>query len=235
MAASLYAWWIDKYRDEPSQQTFWRTDIGGRLWPVRPPSCSLRPNLSDLLMSEATDPAFTSRIAMEEWCAERAVALVKRHGLVVEEDGRRKLFRAVAAAMQRASLRLAAAARGELIDDCERTAALPIVRPAITSLTAQSRDTAQAGSLPAPLSALIEAWWNEAERTGKSASTHASYAHAVRLLAAFLKHEDAHRITKQDIVRFKDHRLASRKRNGEPVSATTVKNSDLAGLKSVFG
>jgi len=37
------------------------------------------------------------------------------------------------------------------------------------------------------------------------------------------------------VLRFKDHRLATiNPRNGKPISARTVNDSDLSGLKTVF-
>lgn len=53
---------------------------------------------------------------------------------------------------------------------------------------------------------------------------------------AFLKHDDAQRITAEDIVAFKDYRLTTPSpRTGKPPSAKTVKDSDLSGLKTIFG
>jgi integrase len=55
-------------------------------------------------------------------------------------------------------------------------------------------------------------------------------------LAAFLGHNDALRVTPEDILRFKDHRLSTiNPRSLKPISAKTVKDSDLAGLKTIFG
>jgi integrase len=48
-------------------------------------------------------------------------------------------------------------------------------------------------------------------------------------LTKFLDQQDASKLTPEDVVRFKNHRLA----NG--ISAKTVKDSDLAALKTVFG
>jgi integrase len=83
---------------------------------------------------------------------------------------------------------------------------------------------------------LAEAWWNEAEATGRKPSTYDSYHRTVSALVAFLGHGDASRVTRDDVVRFKDHRIESvNPRNGKRISPQTVKHSDLAGLKSVFG
>jgi integrase len=80
------------------------------------------------------------------------------------------------------------------------------------------------------LKGLVEAWWREAEAAGFSESTHASYAKAIAALGSFSKHDDATKITPEDIVAFKDHLAAS----PFQLSAKTIKDSYLAGLRSVF-
>lgn len=79
------------------------------------------------------------------------------------------------------------------------------------------------------LTGLLEDWWAEAQKAGRKQSTYNSYGSTILNLKAFLKHDDALRITPHDIVAFKDHRLE----NG--ASPKTVKDSDLAGLKTIFG
>lgn len=86
------------------------------------------------------------------------------------------------------------------------------------------------------LAGLVDSWWQEAKASGLTASTHESYRKAVTTLAAFLKHDDAALVSPDDIVAFKDHLLtAINKGTGKPLSAKTVKESYLSGLKSVFG
>ena len=98
------------------------------------------------------------------------------------------------------------------------SAAKPAMRPAVS------------------LTGLVEAWWIEAKATGRKPSTYESYSRTFAVLSAFLGHDDAARVTRDDVVRFKDHRLSSTNpRNGRPISPRTVKDADLAGLKSVFG
>jgi hypothetical protein len=53
---------------------------------------------------------------MEEWCTDQADVVLKHRGIVVDKSDRRKLARAVAAVMQRASLALRAAAQGKSLD-----------------------------------------------------------------------------------------------------------------------
>lgn len=95
-----------------------------------------------------------------------------------------------------------------------------------------------AAAVPAKvtLKGLVDDWWREAKATGRKPSTYESYGNSIALFVAFLKHDDASRVAPEDVIGFKDHRLASNSsRTGKPVSAKTVKDSDLAGLKTVFG
>jgi integrase len=86
------------------------------------------------------------------------------------------------------------------------------------------------------LTGILDGWWLEAKATGRKPSTHESYRNTVAGLVAFLGHDSAKLVTPEDIVRFKDHRLASiNPRTERTISAKTVKDSDLAGLKTLFG
>ena len=88
----------------------------------------------------------------------------------------------------------------------------------------------------ATLTAILAGWWREAEATARKPSTYESYSNTTAALVAFLGHDDAGRVTADDIVGFKDHRLATiNPRTGKPISAKTVKDSDLSGLKTLFG
>jgi hypothetical protein len=59
------------------------------------------------------------------------------------------------------------------------------------------------------LTGILDGWWKEAQATGRKPSTHESYRNTVAGLVAFLNHDDAKKVTPEDVVRFKDHRLAS--------------------------
>ena len=210
----MYAHWLGLHRENPSQQRFWPTGLYRHLWRASPGRTTVRAAL-DLRSSEKVEE-------LERWCRLQAETVLDLHDVDVDDVSTLLVAKAVAAQVQRASLALAALARGEP------------ERPFTAPQTATS-PASQPVVKPVLLSELIEAWWREAERTGKSPSTHESYTNTMRQLHAFLEHEDAHRVTADDVRRFRDFRLASKKRNGEPLSAATVKNSDLAALKSVFG
>ena len=79
------------------------------------------------------------------------------------------------------------------------------------------------------LSGLLEDWWKEARASNRTISTYDSYARTIRQLIGFLGHDDASRITADEVIRFKDHRVA------HGVSLKTVRDSDIAALRSVFG
>lgn len=86
------------------------------------------------------------------------------------------------------------------------------------------------------LTKLVSSWWEEAEATGSKISTYEAYNIAMALFVEFLAHDDASRVAKQDVINFKDHRLKSiNSRTKQRISAKTVKDRDLSGLKSIFG
>lgn len=102
----------------------------------------------------------------------------------------------------------------------------------------EARPANAANGLPSKVSlkGLVEDWWKEAKATGRKPSTYDSYRNTMASLVAFLEHDDAARVSPEDIIRFKDYRLTClHPRTGKPISAKTVKDSDLAGLKTVLG
>ncbi|MCJ2007969.1 DUF6538 domain-containing protein [Methylobacterium sp. J-092] len=218
----MYVHWLGLYRENPSQQRFWPTDLYHHLWRASPGSVENRDD-GRTTVRAALDLRSVEKVEeLQRWCRLQAETVLDLHDVDADEISTLRVAKAVASQVQRASLALAALARGEpeAPPMAPQAAASPMSQPAVK---------------PVLLSELIEAWWRQAERTGKSPSTRESYTNTMRQLHAFLDHEDARRVTADDVRRFRDFRLASKKRNGEPLSAATVKNSDLAALKSVFG
>lgn len=86
------------------------------------------------------------------------------------------------------------------------------------------------------LTGLLEDWWRESQAAGMKPRTYQSYGNTIANLKRFLKHDDAAQVTPEDVVRFKDWRLTTpNERTKLPASARTVKDTDLAALKSIFG
>lgn len=97
-------------------------------------------------------------------------------------------------------------------------------------------EASSASAPSASLKGLVEGWWKEAEARGLSLSTYGSYRKAVFTFADFLGHDNAHEVTRQGVIRFKDHLLSTPSpRTGKKLDASTVKDNYLPGLKAVFG
>lgn len=216
----IYAHWLNLHRENPGQQRFWPTDIYRHLW--RSPGGRIEHREDGrAAVRGASSFAQAEKIAeLEAWCRDQAETVLALHDIEADEASTLRVTKAIAAQVQRASLALAALARGE---------------PYASPTTVRAATPAAKPAKAVGLIELVEAWWREAERTGKSESTRESYTTTIKQLVAFLRHDEAHRVTVDDVRRFKDHRLATRKSNGQLLSPTTVKNSDLAALKSVFG
>ena len=78
------------------------------------------------------------------------------------------------------------------------------------------------------LSDLLEGWWVEGKARNLAISTYESYARTIRQFQAFIGHDDAGDVTPENIIAFKDHRIAEGK------SPKTVLDSDLAALRAIF-
>ncbi len=119
----LYGFWLRKYRDNPSEQTFWRTDLYDRLWLWYGPPFPRPDLLNGIGLSSRTGAQIRDDLdihALETWCLKEADLLLDARDLVVDEASRLKLAKALAAAAQRASLTLARWAKGEFDDLQER-------------------------------------------------------------------------------------------------------------------
>jgi integrase len=104
--------------------------------------------------------------------------------------------------------------------------------PAWTLPSPTARDATEAAM---SLRGLLDSWWVEAERAGKTISTKESFGGAMETLIKFLEHDDATRVTPLDAVRFKDHLVSTvNPRTKKPLSMKTISGSYLGGLKVVF-
>ncbi|WP_420967903.1 tyrosine-type recombinase/integrase [Bradyrhizobium sp. B120] len=164
-------------------------------------------------------PPAESAEALEKRFGMLADWVLAQHGIELDDKTRQKFLIQVATASIDAGWRLKRAAAGDYTPD-PKAARFPAFERRGGSVTLQS---------------LLDGWWTEASAIGRKQSTYVSYAGTINALATFLKHDDANKITDEDIIRFKDHRLAStNSKTGKRISAKTVKDSDLAGLKAIF-
>lgn len=103
-----------------------------------------------------------------------------------------------------------------------------ITIPAASTLS-QSQSVNRTVLSNVSITGLLETWWAEAKARRLKQSTYESYRTAVTLLVASLRHDDAKRVTHDDILAFKDARIAA------GISPKTVNDSNLSALKGLFG
>ncbi len=178
---------------------------------------------------------------LEKWYGPDVDALLMRKGLIIDRaplpknpllipigpdnSSYGRLLRAVHDAFKQAAEVQLRRANGDYSPDprADRFPSFEDCQPTPTASRQQPKSNTKL-----TLSSLYEGWKREAEKTGLKPSTFTGYANTIIKLREFLGHDDATRVTPADIVAFKDMRL-------QEVKPKTVKDSDLAALKSIFG
>jgi uncharacterized protein DUF6538 len=123
LARTVHDRWLELHKDNPSDQTVWPVELGENLWAPEPPLDRAVP-LSELLL-RGLDKDTLKRDELKRRCCGTADQCLAAHGLIVDDDSRLKLAKAIAAAMQRASLTLARLGRGEPLADIAGTVGMP--------------------------------------------------------------------------------------------------------------
>lgn len=234
-AQAVHDEWIAKFRDNPSEQLHWHTDLYEGMWAKYPlPAVDPVPGVEGIADSLPGRMPIQNGLwrSMRTGCIGRAKDILIGNDFSVDPWSIDKTARAVATALQKASLTLRRLERGDLewdvglVDDhSSRT------HPAVS----QPLRTEAKGVDEVSLIGLVEAWWKEAKSAGRKPSTYDSYRNAFTYLAKFLKHDDATKVTTKDVIGFKNHRLSTPSpKTGKVVSAKTVKDSNLSALKVVF-
>lgn len=205
---------VDAFDAEPGNAADWETFAKAILAPDVADS-SRQPVGSGLRISLPGEPRprrWSQLVAADRLLAKRRI--------VTDYDSRVRLGAEIDKALADGAHRLQQVAEGDYSPDraLERFPALEI--PSAPTLPRKEGG--------ASFDDLLTGWWREAEAAGLALRTFVNYRSAFRALKAFLGHDDAPQVEREDIIRFKDHRLSE-------VSARTVKDNDLAALKSVFG
>lgn len=165
---------------------------------------------------------------LEQWIGPSVDELLGRKGLRIDAVSRDRLLFAYHDAVFQAVTQLKRHAEGDYTPDplanrfptWERPEGVPV--------------QTVAGSVS--LRELVAGWWAEARAAHMKPSTHEGYRASIEKFIKFLGHDDAARITKDDVVAFKDARLKEiNPRSGRPISAKTVNDADLAGIRRVLG
>jgi len=214
LAGDAYQLLVDAYEDNPETPEKWDSVI----------------EVNRILM-QGRWPNYEGIRGLENAFGPLVRYVIAKHGIEIDDDSRKRLLERICVVLENAAERLKRNAEGDYSTD--------VLRKGFPSWTsaAPKQGVVRASTQPrVSLQTLFDDWWAEAKATGLSEATKSSYGNAVQRLRAFLKHEDAARVTPDDIIAFKDARLREiNPRSGKPISPKTVKDSDLAGLKSVFG
>ncbi|MCX5513751.1 site-specific integrase [Kaistia algarum] len=229
LAGVAYRQLVSANEDEPGRPRDWqrfRTLLGDAADYLDPDG--------DGKTSPRFDPKAAERALKSLFDAD---AFLASEGLRLSPKSRAAFVQAVVAALFKAADLLSIRATGDYSPDPHVTRypewQAPAPAPEPKSSQAVHRSPSGAGNVT--LTGLVEGWWIEAKATGRKPSTHESYANTMARFIKHLGHDDALKVTPEDVIAFKDARLAEiNPRNGKPISPKTVKGSDLAGLKVVF-
>jgi len=211
IAAPVHDRWLAQHRDNPSGQTLWDTGLGARLFqPLKPSPPGQAYEAS--FLSEV-DKDFVRVHELEAWCLGGADECLAAQGLRVDENSRRTLARAIAAALQRASLTLARMAKGESAESTFfSSAGLP-------------PSNASASQTPVPFDDLIKGWASERRPVAK---TIYEWTRVMGQLEEYLGHSDARRVTGDNFVAWKRSMVDAGLR------PKTIQDAKLAPIRAIF-
>jgi integrase len=231
IASAEYQNWIDRHRENPSEQKFWDVTIGCKLWgpanvksPVKTPTADFIGGTSvsgrtyvrtAASSSYEIDPDSWQIRTLEDWCLGLADQLLEARGLVVDDASRQKMAEAVAAAVQRACVALEHYAKGEY-DAESNPAATASDRPG----TARS-----ANVKGAKFDELLSGWVAEKLPNKKTAY---AWRRVWDQLSAFVGHSDAERLSADDLVRWKASLLDA------GLKSKTIRDGKLAPVRAIL-
>ncbi len=162
----------------------------------------------------------TLRRLWEDLGWHKAPGLASAHGVQLTKSGRKDLGAVVAKRSADAWAALNDRLEGDYSEP-KWISGLPTFEHAIDPAPPQPGGKA-------PLTELVELWWPEAKASGRAIATFEAYKQTFRKLSAFLKAKAPHLVNHEDIVSFKDHRIAS------GIAPKTIRDGDLAAIRSVF-
>ena len=176
LAAPVYSWWIDTFRDNPSQQTFWKPQLFGRLWGKVDFSIDIT----------KVDSELSNILKMEKLYKDNAGELIAQAGLTVDEASKAKIEKAVGTAIQRASLVLQKMAEGDFNE--------------VEHQSFEDRHTQNNVSDKISFEEILDGWAKERKPVQK---TLYEYKRNMKNLVTFLGHDDAARVSPKDLFAWK--------------------------------
>ena len=220
IAARFHDAYLARFMDNPSHHRGqdWDVAIGASLWEGRAPSWPDQGASEEQEQARIAfflaDDSDVKRATMRAFCATKADEVLAGDGLVVDDNSRLNLMRAIAAAMQRASRTLQRYADG-LYEG------IPI------GSFAGGRDVQPSGHQPKVLfEELLIGWAKENKPTEKTVY---SWTRVFEQFGKFLGHDEAQRVTADDIIRWKAALIEGGLR------AKSIRDSRLAPIRAVLG
>jgi integrase len=228
-SGETYRLYQEIHRDNPGEPDAWmyhkalsRAALEGRI--KSPPPAALMPNETDTAKELFGDGDLTQAVnalpagehdGLEDRFGLLADWVLIRQRIHMAPEDRQRFLRLVGTAALDAGWQLRRNTEGDYSPDPKAQRFPPI-------------ETVAAVKPKQTITGLFNLWWTEAKRTGRSEQTHDTYKGAIDRLVKHLGHDNAGRVSEQDMLVFKDARLKT-------VSAKTLKDGDLPGIKSVFG
>jgi len=239
-SGEAYHLWWQKFEENPGPIAGWsafkaftRAAMEGRILSAPTVNPDILPNEVDAARSLFGDdltagidtlPRSEDTTALEQRFGDVLSWVLTKHALIVDPITRKALLEAVGEAAHLAGFRLKRAAQRDYSPDPNEARFPPLPK------------SPAKGNGKTSITGILTDWWKEAQATGRKPSTYESYSNTVEGFVAFLGHDDATKVTPEHVVGFKDHRLSSiNPRTRKPISAKTVKDSDLSALKTLFG
>ncbi|KQT61694.1 integrase [Methylobacterium sp. Leaf456] len=210
LSAPAYERWLAAYREDPSEQKVWRTDLADRMWaPSAPVEISC-------LMDFRFDPDMSRLREQEAWCVGGADDLLAAQGLVVDEASRLKVAKAIAAAIQRASLVLARLARGEVEEPVPVARIAEVPKPGLVT---------GSGVKAVPFDNVEKGWAAERKPARKTAY---EWPRVLKQFQAHLGHDDAARVTPDDLIAWKAAMIEA------GLKAKTIRDAKIAPVRAIL-
>jgi integrase len=185
----------------------WDTAIGGHLWER---NFDLKPEDALFISRESV-----RQTILESWCRARADELISVNGLKVDNENRLKIAKAISVGAQRAVMALKRLAKGDFSPDS----------PAPLSTRAAGMSALDQPSKPVTLESLLDGWATEKRPTEK---TIYSWKRVLDQLVEFIGHQDAARLTPDDLLGWKAALLEAGLRT------KTIRDSKLAPIRAIL-
>jgi integrase len=218
IAAPIYDQHLAHYSENPSEQKFWDVKVGEELWtesPVKLPPLDDENALAKWIATP--DPACSKKSEMKDWCLAAAQQGLSERGLATTPENKTKLAQAISKSMQSASLTLARYGSGDFSSySLAPHQQIENSQPARLGMGPKKAVTFQA---------LFDGWASE---KSPGAKTRYSWQRVVAQLVAFLGHDDAARLTAEDLIRWK----ASLVEAG--LKAKTIRDGKLAPIRAIL-